>query len=339
MQIEVSMTGRLPEGTGDVRCTLTFDPDNFAVSRQGLGRVLNLPFNVTGATQVHQQGDLFVGAKVEVLSVTGWLGSSSSAWNVIIPQHVVTGETNGSLVVPLGDGDLEAIEDLRSGNEVRLNVWINGLARVTAVNPLFLSTAQQWTAPKPYYRSEIVALKSDNSPYHGGGTAVNIRRERWLELLAQAGRTRMLMELAMPALPNVKPWEEVARLLNVTEGYHRTGHYEVVPEKCREILEGLLQILATQWNIPKPTGDGFEKWTKEVSGRLKTKWPSADIEQADSVSLLLNAGWLWSRSSHHFGTGIPKREEAAFILHLTTNLFAFCVQLAEAYPDPLVARE
>lgn len=337
MRFTVSLEGQTPDQQASVRVALAFDPDNFHVSTQGFGRVLVLPFQIESHVSAYSaQSTRFTGGSAQLLLLSGWLGRSSTAWSAPIPQ-VARPENQQSLAVPLRDRDIEAIEDFRAGGEVQVQISLNGLARITASQPHYVSSNPQWHAMEDR-ESSIIPVASGGFPDSVDGTQLRIDREKWLALLQQAGRTRMLVELPFPKVRKIKPWEEAARLLTVAETYHRSGDFEGVPEKCREVFEGLLQILAEQWNVARPTDDTFEKWTKEVVGRLKSVWPEKDAEQADTLALLLNAGRLWSRSSHHFGAGIPKREESSFILHLTTNLFGFCVQLSDAFPDPLVPR-
>lgn len=159
-------------------------------------------------------------------------------------------------------------------------------------------------------------------------------------MLEQVGATRFLVELPTPKLPQAqKEWEQVIRLLNEATHKHRSGDNEGVLEKCREIIEGITSVMSRQWNIQRQPGKpGFENLTHELQGRLENAWPK-DKEQAKAITNLLYASWVWASPSHHYGFGIPLREEAAFALHLTTNLLSFGAQILQAHPKPLDAND
>ena len=335
MHFTIGLEGYTDDQTG-VRCTLIFDPDLFHVSMGSYGRVLTMPFTLECKTfTTTGKPTVFSNSDCKLLSLGGILAGARGSWNTVVPAHAFSYRTNNALTVPLRDEDIEAIEDFRSAGDVELHITLTGLAQVTSNN------VRKVGGPPPAHPvditvTETVPVSSPNSPQTGNADIIRIDQQHWIKLLETAGKRRLLLELAVPNLPSTPPWQEVARLLQVAEAHYRSGLFESVPERCRELIEGLTGILASQWNVDKPQTGGIVEWAKQVANRLERVWKGTDPKQAQDLATLIESGWIWTRSSHHYGSGVPKREEAAFVLRLTSDVYSFCVLLAEAYPAPLI---
>jgi hypothetical protein len=48
-------------------------------------------------------------------------------------------------------------------------------------------------------------------------------------------------------------------------------------------------------------------------------------------------GGAWTSPRHHYGSRVPRREEAAFTVGLTADLLTHAGHLLEAHPEPLQA--
>lgn len=131
-------------------------------------------------------------------------------------------------------------------------------------------------------------------------------------------------------------WGEVMRHLHEAANACRQGRYEDTLKGCRLVVDGVATVLAEQWNVPK--GDKtYGLWVREIIGRLASAWPKEDQGQAKMIGALLEGTWAWTSPSHHYGTGVPAREEAAFTLHTTTALLSFMAQVLQAHPQPMVS--
>lgn len=338
MPVPIAISGTTPDGQATATCTLTFDQERFQAVKDTFGWCLVLPFTFKGSVTVtNPTATIYYGGTCELLCLSGWVGMSGSPWVKGLPAtYVLHGQEWGSLALPLTDRDIEAIEDRRAGADAQFNVSLSGLARVTAGARLFASIGGPGTPKREFALASVITLGADAFPQRGTTHFLQIDRERWLRFLTSLGRQSFLFELPVMETRHDGAWKEAARTLERAAQFQGQGDFEEVPEKCREVLEGILRILADQWGIGRPGPNNFESWAKEVARRLKDRWPEGDKDQADTIALLLNAGRLWSRASHHFGTGVPKRREAAFILHLTSTVFELAVQLAEAFPDLVV---
>jgi hypothetical protein len=75
---------------------------------------------------------------------------------------------------------------------------------------------------------------------------------------------------------------------------------------------------------------------KELEGRMGSAWPD-DEEAGELLAALYGAVWSWTSPRHHYGSRVPRREEAAFTVGLTADLLTHAGHLLEAHPEPLQA--
>lgn len=335
MPWDLRLEGTASDRVAYVTCNLTFDPEGLSVSQANLGRMLALPAKLEmklslqgGPRTIYQDGE------IRLTSLNGWIGLPRSSWSRPIPEHIQpSGQDQWvSLAVPLSDSDLEAMEDARSGGDLWLNMFIGGVAQL-------LSKPQTYGGnPVPYRQSETITLVSDSGgPAQGGGrSGLKVRRDKWLELLGQTGHRRVLVELPFPNLPeHDKAWDEAMRHLSEATDAHRSGRHEDVLKGCRQVVDGVAETVGRQWGFPRGK-KRYQQWTTEMAQGLGEAWGPADKEKAVMVGSLLNATWAWTSPSHHTGP-VPKREEAAFALNLTTGLLSFVAQVMKAYPNVSLA--
>lgn len=334
------LTGTTSDRRTNVQCELTFDPSDCLIHTHGIGRILALPaiFKLFLQVQVgtpypYKEGD------VRLLSLHGALGAENSTWNAILPQHTVTeNQPQGSITftVPCSDADIEAIETARAGGDVMFHLFVAGMAQVSAKQQPTINIHNTQEPVMLARQSDLVPISGDNQRGMGGsGWSFRIAREHWLKILHSAGRPRYLVELPVPDLPEPqKAWGTTIQYLQAAVDAHRQGHYEEALKRCRQVVEGVATILGQQWNVPQGSKK-YSAWVNEISERLVNTWPKEDKGQAKMIGGLLDGAWAWTSPSHHYGSGVPAREEAAFAVHLATALLSFAAQVLQAHPEPV----
>lgn len=281
----------------------------------------------------------YQGGSVRLLSLHGWLSVSDSTWGTPIPTVAVRwgeSECHVALAVPLPDHAIDAVETARAGGDVHFQMFLAGMSQVASAPPNDPQGRQGAVATGRW--TEVVPILPANGSDLTGAWDLRVPREHWLGLLTQAGRQRCLVELPVPALPERQnAWSETRRHLQAATDAHRSGRYEDVLKSCRQVVDGIAAVLAEQWGVPQGA-KGYPQWVREVVGRLADAWSKDDAGQAKVIGALLEGTWAWSSPSHHYGTGVPAREEAAFALHLATALLTFAAQLLDAHPQPVSAQ-
>jgi hypothetical protein len=281
------------------------DPALIAGGRGTFGPVLFLPYTLPKPEEAS--------ASLHLLSLEGWIGYgniSEADARLLIPSQIIWPDNRSRLQVPLTDAQIEAIEEARKGSQVNLTVWLGGLASVD---------------------QGLVPIRSTSSGF-------TIERERWLTVLQQLGAgTKRLVELPEPHLPQGdQRWAECLRLLDGATQFYRRVEYEQVLVNCREIVEGIPQVLCAVWGLPqKRSNQAFEGWMQELENRLSATWQNDDLTPG-MLRTMLTGAWHWSAPAPHYGTGIPLREDVAFALGLCTDLLQFAGQVLRAHPDPIV---
>jgi len=250
-----------------------------------------------------------------------------------IPSQIV-GSNTRHLQVPVTDEQIEEIEKRRNGEAVAFRIALLGLA--TVPNPehqlVYVVTQQDGsTLTEARPRMELRDLHAAGD----GAEPIRIEREQWLKILESAGfGTRRLVELPQPSLPTGadKRWDECLRLLNSATESFRTGRYEDVLSTCRKIIEGVTEVLCNRWGIVRDHKKPITQWAKDLPERLAGVWPH-EPEDGVLFASLLTTSFKWTNGAHHYGSGIPLREEVSFALSLTTDLLAFGAQVLATTPS------
>lgn len=275
-----------------------------AEGRGTFGPMLFLPYRLSRQEEPS--------APLRLLSLEGWIGlgnESESDARLFIPSQIIWPGPQYRLQVPVTNAQIEAIEQTRNGVQVNLVIWLGGLA----------SGGQG-----------LVPVQSTNSGY------LTIERERWLTVLQQLGAgTRRLVELPEPRLPRGVPqWSECVRLLDGATQLHRSSEYEHALVNCRQIVEGIPQVLCAVWGLPQQQRQTFAGWIQELETRLRDAW-AEDRLTPGMLQTMLTGAWRWLAPAPHYSTGIPLREDVAFALGLCTDLLQFAGQVLLAHPDPI----
>ncbi len=315
------------------------DPALISGHRGVLGPALFLPYTLSGQEEAS--------ATLLLLSLEGWMGWGNEAEYVAklpIPSQIIWPGGQSRLQVPITDVQIEAIEQARNGGPVTLTVSLGGLAAAplrlvssetggSAASTARLPSVEARPAPGDWLWISVMPVQNSYS------VSFNIERERWLTVLQQLGAgTRRLMELPEPRLPRgALPWAECVRLLDGATQFYRSGEYEHALTNCRQIVEGIPQVLCAVWGLPQQReGQAFEGWTRELENRLSAAWPE-DRLTPGMLRTMLAGAWHWLAPTPHYGTGIPLREDVAFALGLCTDLLLFAGQVLQTHSDPIAA--
>lgn len=301
------------------------DPSLFQGQRGIFGPTLLMRFTATPIANIS--------VDIVLLSLEGWITWQGDAnfWpGILIPSQTIDPNTH-LLYAPLTDAQIEAIEEKRAGGAVVFNVTLRGLATIPNPRQQIAEFDVQKGAsqPKPSPRLEVRVV-------YDQGQMVMIEREKWLTILEAMGAgTRRLIELPQPTLPpdDVARWSECVRLLNEATRFYRLGQFEQVLGNCRRVIEGVTEVLCNRFGITRDRRRGTRVWSQDLHTHLQSIWPN-DTEAANLFHALLMTSFTWASSSHHYGSGIPAREEVSFALSLTTDLLVFGAQVLAATASP-----
>jgi hypothetical protein len=322
------------ENLGSVQIKIDVDPTTIRGHKSKYGPALIIPFKIEPIPQPS--------AEVTLHSLEGWIVWQSEQGmepGIRIPSQVV-GPNRNSLFVPLTYDLVDLIELARGGEELIVRIALTGMA--TIPNPRerigHYVRQQDWTNRielKP--RLEIHEIHGQGD----GAQQLVIGLETWLKILEGFGTAAWrLVALPTPNLPTESDvrWQECIRLLNSSIQHFRQGAYEAALDDCRKVVEGTAKALCDYWKMPWDRKKNFEDRMKELGGRMESQWPN-DKPAAHMLTGLFTSAWTWLSPSHHFGSGIPQREEVAFALSLTTDLLAFAPQIIKAHPKSQEAQE
>lgn len=267
---------------------------------------------------------LYDKASSTLLTVEGRAFTAARSFAIMdqVPDHLNT----TSLFIPLSDADIETLEDHRRESDLHLPVILSGLVQIAG-------SPQEFS--KPLYFIPTTTVRVDSSIHY-----ITIPREPWVKALNHWGRIRHLIELPEPDIPLQSPWAPVTAKYQLAIQAHRDGRYEDATGMCRKVMEGIMDVLTTQWNIVLPDATKPQAMTnkfKELQNRLKKTAGSSSEErdQADAFGALLLTVWKWSSSTHHFSNQLPQRDGARFTLFLTMSLMDLAAQVLKAHPKPL----
>lgn len=310
---------RWSSGSNDPRYKVSIDPERISAGRSIFGPFLLLPVSIEG---LHNKED---GRAAEDLfligGAMGWM--DEIVLGLLIPPQIIT-PNNETLTVPLTDAQIAAMEDKRAGREAQLSVNLEGVA--------------SWP-PNSVTQSNGVRATDTGAVrrQHGPLMRVVIHRDKWLDLLKIMGQgAKHVVELPEPKLPLIsEKWREVIRLFNSAVSHHRNGLYESSLQECRRVVEGIRKVLCHSWGIDLSNKKDFADGTHAIRDRLVVAWGNAEKDRAQALKALLDAAWHWGNPSHHFGSGVPVRENSTFALELSSSLIAFAAQLLDAHPEPI----
>lgn len=316
---------RFPQ-TGAIKVEI--DPSRIGGQRGTFGPALFFPYTLPDTKE---------SSPLELFALEGWIGwgqeADASARLRIPTQTLWPGQP--ALQVPLTDVQLEAIEEARKGGAVQFTITLAGQATMTARLSQPVNTQPPHNAAASAVEQVVLGLAPVQCT---SNTSLVIEREHWLRILQQLGAgTRRLVELPEPRLPRQDPrWGECLRLLEAAIQHYRSGAYEEAMKNCRQVVEGIPQVLADAWGLPKPQNGqpSFEKWLLAIEGRLTAAWQQDKLTPG-MLYTLLSGAWKWSAPAPHYGTDIPLREEVAFALGLCTDLLLFAGLALQGHPNPI----
>ncbi len=299
-----------------------FELDSINTQRTSEGSVLRLPVKVHPDVSESGYGNT-------LLAIHGWLKLAESTHQnagIKIPMqaHVVN---YPYIEVPMTLRDLAYADLRRAGGDMQCLITLSGLANIPYQAP---PRQQQGGAP-PW---ATVAVRDS-----GTGTTFTLGREQWLKLLASAGfeRTR-LVELPVASGAVGAKWAECMRLLDRATAELAANQSEAAIATCRQVVEGLGIVFAQQWGVEIAPGNRMRERLKELEGRMGSAWPD-DEEAGELLAALYGAVWSWTSPGHHYGSRVPRHEEAAFAVGLTADLLTHAGHLIEAHPAPLKKQE
>jgi hypothetical protein len=305
-------------GAGRSDFTLELDAPSITAAPSHSGGVLRLPFTA-------KPDD--VGFGESIVAVHGRMVIAESAANnpgIQIPMQ--SWYPNRTTVeVPLTFTDMARAELARKGDDVTCLVDLAAIANI--VHRPFPQPQNQPGAPTQAW---ITAVVRDN----GTGMTFTLLRQHWLTLLKSAGFERVrLVELPVASGAAGPQWNECMRLLARASSELRSGQSETVVGTCREVVEGITTVFAQQWGV-QITRDKMRERLKELEGRMGSAWPD-DKSAGEMLAGLYSAVWSWTSGEHHYGSRVPRHDEAEFAIGLTAALLTHAGHLLQAHPAPL----
>ena len=307
-------------GAGRADFVLELDAPSITAASSHDGGVLRLPFSA-------KPDD--VGFGESIVAVHGRLViAESAANNPGIPIPMQSWYPNRTTVeVPLTFTDMARAELARKSDDVTCLVDLAAIANV--VHRPFPQPQDQ---PAAATQAWITTVVRDN----GTGMTFTLLRQHWLTLLKSAGFERVrLVELPVASGAVCAQWAECMRLLARATGELRSGQSETAVGTCREVVEGITAVFAQQWGV-QITRDKMRERLKELEGRMSSAWPD-DKSAGEMLAGVYSAVWSWTSGEHHYGSRVPRHDEAEFAIGLTAALLTHAGHLLQAHPEPLKA--
>src|SRR6266851_3915527 len=308
-------------GAGRADFVLELDAPSITAASSHGGGVLRLPFSA-------KPDD--VGFGESIVAVHGRLViAESAANNPGIPIPMQSWYPNRTTVeVPLTFTDMARAELARKSDDVTCLVDLAAIANV--VHRPFPQPQNQ---PAAATQAWITTVVRDN----GTGITFTLLRQHWLTLLKSAGFERVrLVELPVASGAVGPQWAECMRLLARATGELRSGQSETAVATCREVVEGVTTVFAQQWGVQVAPRDKMHERLRELEGRMGAAWPD-DKAAGEMLAGLYSAVWSWTSGEHHYGSRVPRHEEAEFAIGLTAALLTHAGHLMQAHPAPLKA--
>jgi hypothetical protein len=69
---------------------------------------------------------------------------------------------------------------------------------------------------------------------------------------------------------------------------------------------------------------------------MSSAWPD-DKSAGEMLASVYSAVWSWTSGEHHYGSRVPRHDEAEFAIGLTAALLTHAGHLLQAHPEPLKA--
>ena len=234
-----------------------------------------------------------------------------------------------SVQVPMTWRDMALAEIARKAGDVTCWLDLAAIANIRHQPPNQPQTSPAW--PTQAWMTTVVR---DN----GSGTTFTLLRQHWLKLLKDGGFERVrLVELPVASGAVGPKWNECMRLLQRATGELRSGQSEIAVGTCREVVEGVVHVLEQQLGITVAKGKSIPVRLKELAGRLGAAWPD-DKYAGEMLAGLYGAAWSWTSGEHHYGSRVPRHDEAEFAVGLTAALLTHAGHLLNAHPEPIMAK-
>jgi len=290
------------------------DPTTVTALASDDGCVLQVPLKIT------PQGLVTTGPALLAAHGTASFSHNETRAGVVVPMQSLP-INNQILRIPLSTVDLARIDSRRGSGSVVCAVNLDGLANIPF-------------RPYPDYAGQVQAVVT--VPVHSNMAAtITIERGQWLTILKNADYdSRRLVELPGLVGPAGPIWKTCNSLLERATAQLRAGEAEPAIATSRQVLEGLVTVVAKHWRVTREPGQTMGNWLKELSGRLTDEWP-AEKDSARVLTSLYAALWSWTSESHHYGSKVPLHQEAAFAVGLTAELLSHAGHLMAAHLEPL----
>ncbi len=198
----------------------------------------------------------------------------------------------------LSRSQLEAVEEIRNGSNLQLNLTLY---------------AQ-------------VALAGGDTWHSTGQIQHTIGQSDWIALLGTLGYRRTLL-LEVPLPDAVADPELAAAASSLGEAYHQLqiGHYRPAVAGCRDALEQLTTALGDLAALPQPV-------KKSLTGQVTKTWT-----KAERLRLLRQAVYILSSPAHHGDSAAAlfewDREDAVAIIGMTAAVIRE-LSAPQARPEP-----
>jgi hypothetical protein len=308
-----------PGGTG---FTVEIDGNEAQLISTASGLILRLPYLIRA---VYLDADSQQ-PPAELITLEGWFGLDSEgiALTGHVPSQIVM--PNASyLDVPVTHELLASLDSARGTGDVLVKILLGGIARTPRLpTKKRYADVQSKTPSQIELPADVRAVRSDSL-----GPSLKIGRERWLELLAAAGRRRYRV-VELP-IPESRILGQIAATLDRAVLYLRRGDWRDAVAKSREIVEGIIVELSNHWGVPRPTDGSTTKWARDLGHRLANSWPD-DQASGELLGNLLGAAWAWTAEDHHYSpSATSKRIEAEFAIGLAADLFLLANELMERH--------
>jgi hypothetical protein len=227
--------------------------------------------------------------------------------------------------VPLTFTDMARADLARQSGDV---TWLLSLSALANLRHHALPQQEQQGLPRQAWVTVVVR---DN----GTGTTFTMPREQWLKLLKSAGFERVrLVELPVVAGVAGPEWQECLRHLGRATDELGMGKSDAAIAACRQVLEGLVTVIAKRWGVVRGDRETMGAWLKRLQPVVSETWPE-DKEAAELLVAVYRAVWAWTSDSHHYGSPLAKRDEATFAVGLTGDLLTHAGHLLRTHPEPL----
>lgn len=310
-------------GAGRTDFTIELDAPNITAVPSHDGCVLRLPMTAKpdevgfGASLVMIHGRLVI---AENMANNPGIPIPMQSW---YPNYT-------SVEVRLAWRDMALAEIARKSDDVTCWLELAAIANIRHQPPNQPQTSPAW--PTQAWMTTVVR---DN----GSGTTFTLLRQHWLKLLKDGGFERVrLVELPVAGGASGAEWSECMRLLQRATSEVRSGQSEVAIGTCREVVEGVVHVFEQQWGITVAKGKAMPARLKELAGRLATAWPD-DQYAGEMLAGLYGASWSWTSGEHHYGSRVPRHDEAEFAVGLTAALLTHAGHLLNAHTESIKTKQ